>query len=212
MKLTKFVHACVLVEDDEHVTLFDPGEFSWASGLFKLDSLTKLDYVIITHEHEDHFSLAFVQAILQKFPEVHFFVTYPLVAKLKTMGAKNVQSSSSENVEIAPLAHASMSPLTPDPNVPNMVVHYKNRISHPGDSHQLYQTKDILFLPLTGPWGATIDAVRMADKLKPKVIVPIHDWMWKNDWRAAMYGRIESYFKEQGIRFVKTVDGEPFEV
>ncbi len=212
MKLTKFVHACVLVEDDEHVALFDPGVFSWGSGLFKLDSLPKLDYVIITHEHEDHFSEEFCQAIIQKFPDVQFIAAKPVATKLRELGAQNVSTASIENVEVLSLAHASMSPLVPDPNVPNITVHYKNRISHPGDNHDLSETKDILFLPVAGPWGATIDAVRMADKLKPKVIIPIHDWMWKDDWRNSMYDRMESYFKQQGIRFVKTVDGEPFEV
>jgi L-ascorbate metabolism protein UlaG (beta-lactamase superfamily) len=212
MKLTKFVHACVLVEDDQHTALFDPSEMSWDSGLIKLEEWPKLDYVIITHEHGDHFSEDFCSAIIQKFPNVQFVAAEPVAAKLTELGAKNVNTSSVENVEVAPLAHASMSPLAPDPNVPNIAVHYKNKISHPGDNHALTTTKEILFLPLAGPWGATIDGVRMADKLKPKVIVPIHDWMWNDDWRRSMYDRMADYFQQQDIRFVKTVDGEPFEV
>src|SRR5581483_6257867 len=135
MKLTKFVHACVLVEDGKHVALFDPGNFSWQSGLIKVDSWPKLDYVIITHEHEDHFSEDFCKALIQKFPDVQWVATEPVVAKLRELGAQKTSSTSIENVEIAPLAHASMSPLAPDPNVPNIAVHYKNKISHPGDSH-----------------------------------------------------------------------------
>lgn len=212
MKLTKFAHACILVEDDEHVALFDPGEFSWSSGLVKLDNWPKLDYVMITHEHFDHFSEDFVKAILHQFPNVQFFGTEPTVTKLKELGAKNTSASSTKDIEILPLTHASMSPLAPDPNVPNIAIHYRNKITHPGDSHALVASKDVLFVPFAGPWGATIDGVRMAVKLKPKVVVPIHDWMWNDSWRDNMYARMEGFFQQQNIRFIRTVDGEPFEI
>lgn len=212
MKLTKLVHACVHVEDDEHSALFDPGEFSWKSGLVKLDNWSKLDYVMITHEHFDHFSEDFTKTIVQKFPNVQFFSTKSVAVKLNNIGIKNVKTTSDDNVEVIPLPHASMSPLVPDPNVSNTAFHYKNKISHPGDSHNLAESRDILFIPLAGSWGSAIEGIRMADRLKPKIIVPIHDWMWNDNWRIDMYDRMENYFRKQGIRFIKTVDGEPFEI
>lgn len=211
MKLTKYVHACVLVEDDQHTTLFDPGEFSWASGLFNVDNLNKLDRIIITHEHSDHYSLPFVEALVKKFPNAKITTTENLVKILNDKGIINTDSKSDELVDVEFLAHQSMEPLAPPP-CQNIRVHYKGKISHPGDSHQLTDTKDILFVPLAGPWGATIDGVRMADKLKPKVIVPIHDWMWNEEWKQDMYDRIESFFAEQGIKFIKAIDGQSFEV
>jgi len=48
--------------------------------------------------------------------------------------------------------------------------------------------------------------------LKPKMIVPIHDWMWNDAWRSTMYDRMEVFFTEQSARFIKTVDGETFEL
>jgi L-ascorbate metabolism protein UlaG (beta-lactamase superfamily) len=85
---------------------------------------------------------------------------------------------------------------------------YKNRITHPGDSIHLDDSKDVLFLPLAGPWEAPIEAVRLGEKLHPKVIVPIHDWMWNSEWRATMYGRLEAYYAQQSIKFISAVDGE----
>lgn len=212
MKLTKFVHACVLVEDDQHVALFDPGTMSWESKLFNVDVLPKLDYVMITHEHFDHFCEPFVHALGHKFPDLQFLSTPVVVSKLKALGIKNVSTSTIENIIIEPLEHDSMQPLMPLPIAKNIAVHYKDKISHPGDSHHLESTKDILFLPLAGPWGSTIEAIRLAVKLKPKAIVPIHDWMWNDDWRMGMYDRMEQFFKEKDIKFIKTVDGESFEL
>lgn len=212
MKLTKFVHACVLVEDEEHFALFDPGNYSWESGLFPLNRLAKLDYVIITHEHADHYSKPFVEALAQKFPEATFFSTQEVVSRLKQSGVTKALSLSHEDVTLKALEHESAAPLAPLPMCQNVAVIYKNKISHPGDSHHLTETKDILFLPIDAPWGSTVDAVRLADHLKPKVIVPVHDAMWNESWRVSMYDRLEAYFARQEIRFVKTVDGQPFEI
>jgi L-ascorbate metabolism protein UlaG (beta-lactamase superfamily) len=212
MKLTKFAHACVLAEDEQHTALFDPGEFAWGSGKLSLTSLPKLDYVLITHEHFDHFSEPFVKAIHARFPDVMFFSTQSVVATLKGWGIEKALSLSHENVELQSLNHESMEPLSPAPQVQNVATHYKDIISHPGDSHHLTKSHDVLFLPVSGPWGATIDAIRMAVKLKPKTIVPVHDWMWNDQWRATMFDRMEAFFAESEIRFVKPVIGELFEV
>lgn len=212
MKLTKFQHACVLVEDDQHTALFDPGEFARQSGVLNIDILTKLDFVLITHEHFDHYDEELITQIIAKFPVVKFY-TNPSVAKiLSELGASNVVIESDEIVELKALEHQSMAPLSPLPMCDNIEIHYKGLISHPGDSHQLVSSKDILFVPLAGPWGATIDGIRMADKLKPKYILPVHDWMWNDSWRTSMYDRIEAYFASQNIKVLKPIDGKPIEL
>jgi L-ascorbate metabolism protein UlaG (beta-lactamase superfamily) len=94
----------------------------------------------------------------------------------------------------------------------NVEIHYKKLLTHPGDSHQLQKTNPILFVPLAGPWGAPIEAVRMADRLKPRVVIPIHDWMWNEEWRESMYDRIEEYFSKQGIKVLKPVNGQTIEL
>ncbi len=212
MKLTKFVHACILVEDEEHTALFDPGQFSWESGLFNVDALDRLDRVIISHEHFDHFHLPFVKEIFSRFPDVTFVSTEQVVAQLHEQGITNASSTSDDLADVAPLEHASMAPLAPLPMSQNIRVHYKNKVTHPGDSLELTETKDVLFLPLAGPWEAAINAVRLAVSLKPKVVVPIHDWMWSEQWRNVMHDRMEAFFGEQGIRFIKAIDGEPVEI
>ena len=210
MKLTKFIHACVLVEDDKYSALFDPGEFSFDS--FPLDSLLKLDYVLITHEHPDHFSERFIKAIYSKFPDVQFFSTGEVVKKLQALGINKVSIDSDEIVSLSPLEHASMAPLSPLPMCQNVAIHFNNKVSHPGDSHHLTESRDILLMPLAGPWGAAIEGIRMAMKLKPKVVVPIHDWMWNNTWRQNMYDRLETFFQKEGVLFLKTTDGQTYEV
>lgn len=212
MKLTKYTHACVLVDDGEHTALFDPGEFTERAGQLNIGALAKLDFVLITHEHFDHYSEDLIKRIVEKFPEVVFYTNKSVAKMLEEVGANTIRTESDELVSIKQLDHQSMAPLAPLPMCDNVEMHYKGVISHPGDSHQMQTTSDILFVPLAGPWGATIEGIRMADKLKPQFIMPIHDWMWNDTWRADMYDRMETYFAKQGIQVLLPVDGQVIEI
>jgi L-ascorbate metabolism protein UlaG (beta-lactamase superfamily) len=211
MKLTKYIHACVLVEDDEHTALFDPGLFAWESDQFSIEKIEKLDYILITHEHFDHFHLPFVQALVVRFPNVRIITTEAVVAQLREAGIQNATEEPDENVKVTYLAHASMAPL--DTNPPqNIRIDYKDKVTHPGDSLDFKDTKEILLLPLAGPWGSAAEAIRRADELRPEVVVPIHDWMWNEQWRTSMYERMEHYFAAQNIQFMSAQNGKTFRV
>src|SRR4051812_25248372 len=84
MKITKFVHSCLLVESKEHTALIDPGVYSWQSGLLKFDDVKKIDQILITHEHPDHFHVPFIQAVLKKFPKAKVITNQAVVELLKS--------------------------------------------------------------------------------------------------------------------------------
>lgn len=213
MNITKYHHACLLVETPEKVAIFDPGNFSWQSGLFSVDALERLDYIVITHEHPDHFEPAFVRALKDKFPEATVVATKSIVAWLAEMGiTKNVSDQSNDDVVVfSRKPHADLSPIGLLP-AEHIAVHYLNHLTHCGDRHDIEESKAVLALPVTAPWGSTSRAAAMALELKPKTIIPIHDWLWRDEFRVGMYDRLEAFFKEHEIRFVKPVGGEPFEV
>jgi L-ascorbate metabolism protein UlaG (beta-lactamase superfamily) len=206
LKLTKIVHSCVVVEDDEHTVIFDPGNFAWDTNPMPKLGLSKLDYILITHEHPDHFHLPFVQALVEEFAEAKIITTESIVDQLKEAGIKATEEPD-DNVKVTYQEHASMKPLAE--NTPqNIRVDYKGLITHPGDSLDIKTTEDILFLPLAGPWEAPIEAVRLADAIRPKVIIPIHDKMWSDEWRKFEHERMEEYFATQNINFVALDNGE----
>ena len=93
----------------------------------------------------------------------------------------------------------------------NTVFTVFNKLVHPGDSHHFTSTGDILALPLQAPWGSTSAAVAKALEQKPKVILPIHDWHWKDAVRKGMYARLQPFFKEHGIEFKGLETGESIE-
>jgi len=49
MKITKYIHSCVLVEDGNTKVLFDPGYMSFVEGMVKPEDFSDISAVILTH-------------------------------------------------------------------------------------------------------------------------------------------------------------------
>ena len=207
MKVTKYVHSCLLVETPDRTAVFDPGMMSESS--FPVDQLKQLDDIIITHEHGDHFSPSFIQSLLVKFPGVLITAPTEVVVALAKLGI-SATDNSSPGIEIFDSPHESVEPMYPQPE--EIGVHYMDQLTHPGDSHSFSETKAILALPMTGPWGTSVKALKIALKLKPEYIVPIHDWHWRDEARMQTYDHFETILKAQGITFLKPETGLPLDI
>ncbi len=212
MKITKLNHACLLIKNEDKVFLIDPGSFSTDLVNEVLPSLEKLDYVLITHDHFDHFDPELCRAISDKYPKAKFIGTSDVVNKLKDLGLDNASTKANELIDIYDIGHDSMSPLAPENSTQNFAIKIMGRLITPGDSHHLTESSEILCLPMDGPWGSTIEAVRMVDRLKPRYVLPIHDWMWNEDWRNMFYERIYQYLLKQNITFIKLENSKEVEI
>jgi len=202
MKITKLGHSCLLVEMPDRTALFDPGVMSNVD----VDSLEFLDDIIITHEHADHINMELIPKLVEKFPDVRITSTPGAVSQLKGAGIA-ASSEESDGIVFFNAPHEDVEPLFPKPD--EIGVHYLDMLTHPGDSHSFEESKDILALPVTAPWGATTKAVHLALEHKPKYVIPIHDWHWRDEAREMMYGGLEQALGAEGITFIKIKDGEP---
>src|SRR6267154_2237623 len=54
MKISKYLHSCLVFELDGHKLLFDPGKFTFAEGIVKPAMFADVNHIIITHIHPDH--------------------------------------------------------------------------------------------------------------------------------------------------------------
>lgn len=207
MKITKFVHSCLLVEMPEPVNrtaLFDPG--AWSEEALDVDSLVYLDDIVITHQHNDHMSIPLIKQLVGKFPDVRITAPEDVV---ELLGAEGIKASSdpAPGMSFFDAPHEDVEPMFPRPQ--EIGVHYLDMLSHPGDSHSFDETKAILALPVQAPWGSTLNAVRLALELKPQHVLPIHDWHWQDAARRSMYNNLEKLFADQGITFHKLETGKP---
>jgi L-ascorbate metabolism protein UlaG (beta-lactamase superfamily) len=210
MKLTKFVHSCVLVEHDNKAVLFDPGIFSWGSGTVDVTTLPKLDAIVVSHKHPDHCAEPFVRALVDTFPEAQWIAPSDLHDDLASWGVQYVTNQSTEDVQTVEGSHAPVDPFANQ--VQNLITHWNGAVTHPGDSHDFSESMDVLLLPVQAPWGTTIKAVNLVLELKPKYILPIHDWMWRDEWRESSYDRFEQLFADTPTTFLRPTDGQSIEV
>ena len=209
MKISKHVHSCLLIEEAGKVFLIDPGNYTVSENALDLSSIPQLDYLLITHEHQDHTDLSLIKEIFAKFPEVKIFSNSSVAVILEKEGIK-VGTSGNELVTLETVPHEKI--FMSNTLAKNVMFTIAGKFSHPGDSHHFETSSAILALPVQAPWGSTTAAVELAVKLKPKVIIPIHDWHWNEKARKSIYQRLEEYFRSLGIRFIGLETNEVVEV
>jgi len=209
MKITKYVHSCLLVEMPEPVNrtaLFDPGIYSEAA--LDVSKLEFLDDIIITHAHTDHFSVPLIKQLVGKFPSVRITAPSEVVAVLMSEGI-SATDQPSPGIAFFDSPHEIIAPFYDSEPPEEIGVHYLDMLSDPGDSHSFNETKPILALPVQAPWGSPNNAVKLALALKPRHILPIHDWHWSDEARKASYDILEKRFAREGITFYKLETGQP---
>lgn len=197
MKITTYLHSCLLVEEQDKTLLVDPGMYTYAAHALDLNKIDKLDYLLITHEHADHYHLPFIKEIIAKFPNIKIISNSSVITILQN---ENISASSEGNefIELETLTHEKLWDKEPPLNT---VFKIFGKFTHPGDSLHFQTTSEILALPITAPWGSTTESVNKALEIKPKVIIPIHDWQWKDEVRIGMYQRLQTFFATKGIDF-----------
>jgi L-ascorbate metabolism protein UlaG (beta-lactamase superfamily) len=208
MKITKYLHSCLLVEENDQVVLIDPGAYTYDANVLDLNLLKKLDFILITHEHADHFSLPFVQEITRHFPEVSIITTKSVAQQLEKELIP-VMTEGTYDLHLEPVPHEDIL-FAPPPE--NMKFTLFNKLSHPGDSFHFTSGTDILAMPMTAPWGSMVDAMKKVIDLKPKIVIPIHDWHWKDEAIESFYPRIADLFNQHGIEFKLIKTGETIQI
>jgi L-ascorbate metabolism protein UlaG (beta-lactamase superfamily) len=206
--VTKYLHSCLLVKDSGTVFLFDPGNYTYDSRALDINSLEKLDYILITHKHQDHMHIPLIKQLFVRFPDVKIISNQSVVDILKSENMPALVSGD-ESVTIEEVLHEK---IFWDKVPPNYVFKINSKLTHPGDTHHLESTTEVLCLPVQAPWGSTTDAVELALRLKPRVVIPIHDWHWNDQARQGMYNRLQKFFNENSIVFIPMETGVEVEV
>lgn len=181
MKITKFGHCCLLIEENGLRILTDPGIYSTSQ-----DNIKNVDIVFITHEHQDHFHIDSLKKVLANNPHVKI-ITNQSVGNLLNKDNINYQllehgqSASEKEVLIEAFGekHAFMYPsIEPIQNVGYFVA---NRLFYPGDAFiNPKRPVEILALPVAGPWTKLSEAIDYAKELKPKICFPVHEGILKS--------------------------------
>jgi len=197
--ITKLVHACLLVEVGGRRILIDPGTFSWQDERFVPSMVEGVDRVMITHEHADHVSVEFLRSALERSNDAAVETTPALQAILADHGINAVTEGTPQFA-----APHERIPIGPGPQ--NVGFHVDGVLSHPGDSHSFVETMPILAMPFIAPWGSLTNGADRARLVRPRYVIPIHDWFLSEGGRAFMYRLANMALDEDGIELVEIED------
>jgi L-ascorbate metabolism protein UlaG (beta-lactamase superfamily) len=173
MRITRYGHSCLLVEDGDGRLLLDPGIFS--QGFEDLRGLTG---VFITHQHADHLDVDRLGSLLEANPDAvaHCDVgsTVQLDGLPHTVVHHGDRVEHGTEVRVLGSQHAVVHPdLPPIPNVGYLI---GGRFFTPGDAFTVPDTDvEILGLPTAAPWLKLSEAVEYLREVKPRIAFPVHD-------------------------------------
>lgn len=194
MKITKYGHCCVLIEENGVRTLTDPGSFTAAAHA----GLTDIDVILYTHEHADHYHLDSLKQLRSNNADVVILCNEGVSALLEAEHIPHTKITDGEHeqsgVSFTGISGTHEEIHSSIPRIQNTGFLIAGRMWYPGDAFiDPKQSIEILALPVAGPWMKVSDAIDYAIAIKPKCVFPVHDMILHPQFAAfvpAMVGRI----------------------
>lgn len=171
MKITKYTQSCLLIEDGNGRVLIDPS----AAEKDHLDSMGKLDAVLFTHEHSDHFDADVAKLLASQGVKI-----YANASTAKLIDAELTEVSDGQefvaggiDIKALELPHCLMPDGSQGPQNTGYLI--SGRLFHPGDGKEIDGlSADILAVPIAGPDISIKDACDFLKQVSAKDAVPIH--------------------------------------
>jgi L-ascorbate metabolism protein UlaG (beta-lactamase superfamily) len=170
MKVTRYFQSCLLIEESGARILIDP-----TAQDKDIDKFGKLDAVLYTHEHGDHFDKDMAREFLNSGLTV--YANGSTATKMENPPTISVDGQEFDikglKVKVMELPHCLMWDGKPGPQNTGYLINGK--LFHPGDGKELAGLEvENLALPITGPDVSLKDAVSFAKQVKAKTVIPIH--------------------------------------
>jgi L-ascorbate metabolism protein UlaG (beta-lactamase superfamily) len=213
VKITRYGHATLLVEQHDTRILIDPGSFTLPEAF----DLTGLAAVFTTHEHPDHFQPERLAGIATANPAAVLYGAPPVVAAsadaalaVEELREGTPVTAGAFTVEPIGALHQLVHPRMPRIHNVGLVISSAGgpRLFHPGDSYESTPADvDILAVPLSSPWGRLGETVDFVTAVAPSAMFPIHDALLSPAGRGLFWSWVPMLVGDQ----VAALDPAPLE-
>lgn len=205
MTITKYLHSCILLEEDGYRLLIDPGEFTFIEGRLKPEDLPAPDAILLTHEHPDHYYPDALRILVRRKP-VPIITNRELAPKLEQAGLAGEAIDAGEQHQLGPLMVEAVE--APHGDLPlakplNIAFAVNDCLLLLGDSAlPKYEQAEVVFLPVSHPGIRLLDALECAQRLKPRLVIPVHDAFVKDFFLQRIYERMcRPFLEKAGVQF-----------
>jgi L-ascorbate metabolism protein UlaG (beta-lactamase superfamily) len=177
MRLTKYTHSCVRLDDGGRALVIDPGTFSETQL-----ALDGVHAVLITHEHADHLDTPALLAAAQADRTLRVWAPAPVAESLAELGDRVTAVGAGESFEAGGFTvrtfgglHALIHPLIAT-LVANVGYLVEGSVYHPGDSFTVPSVPvETLLIPIHAPWSKIGEVIDFAAAVRAPRAFQIHD-------------------------------------
>lgn len=211
MKITKFGHACLFLQDGGDVLVIDPGKFTDLP-----ENLENIQSIIISEEHYDHFDLDNVQKILKQSPDAHIYTTESVGKTLDEHSINNTVVSGHQivdkegfNITLSEADHAVVHGSSPNRVVTVRVAEF---LYYPSDSFiTTNEPVKVLALPTSGPWYKVTESIDFANAIDSEYILATHNGLNSEAGNSVTHHFLETHIpKDRKFVFLNLGESSSF--
>lgn len=213
MRITTYGHCCLLIETEHTRILTDPGTFSPDCS-----TLTDIDIVLITHEHQDHLHVESLEQVRKQNPTAHVICNESVG---QILSAKDIEHTVVEHLQELHIAHTSLKAYEGEHVeifdtyglVQNTGFLIAGTLFYPGDAYTIpAEAVDTLAVPVAGPWCKVSDAIRYALAVQPRLAFPVHDGLLNAAGKQVTYPHYARELAAHDIEFRTFTEHKTIEI
>ena len=209
MKITKFEHACLEIEQGGKRIIVDPGMYTRP-----MDAKTDVAAIVITHQHDDHCWEEQLERIIAQNAGVPILAPADACERLAAKGILATPVFHGDHYEFGgftfdffgdlhEVIHRSI------PVIQNRGVLINNRLYYPGDSYTVPDVPvEVLAVPTSAPWLRIAEVIDFVAAIKPKHAFATHNVHLSEQGHALNNGRVQQVVEAGGGEFRFLLPGE----
>lgn len=206
MRLTKFGHSCIRLENGADRIVVDPGVFT------ELGATDDATAVFITHEHPDHWTadhLLRTDAPIYTIAAVAAQLPGRVAERVRVVAPAERINLDATGVDVVGEKHAVIHPELP---------HFDNSgylfdvdgltLFHPGDALTTPEAPiDVLLLPVSAPWMKVSECIDYARAVGAPRNVGIHDMIYSEAGLGIVGGHLGRFLDPLGKSYERLAPG-----
>ena len=212
MRVTKYEHATLRIDQSDQTLVIDPGSFTTP-----LDDLSGLVGIVLTHEHPDHWTPEHLDRLLRAAPGTPIFAPSGVAAAADGYDITVVSPGDTVTVGDFTLRffggthaviHSSI------PTIDNVGVLVNQELYYPGDSYAVPEgiEVDTLAAPLGAPWLKIGEAMDYVLAVKPRRAFGTHDMTLSVAGKTMHRARLQWATEQGGGEFFVLEPGESLDL